>query len=141
MEPNTVIKEGDAVSVFYLTDSKSGYLDVGIYRTLTPTVNWYVPESYEQYLPKNGEFLIQVTTEEDENFDNPIQQIFVELIKGESFYSKELEELPTTVGNNFIFKVYFFKNYPILFGNNVKTRNVSETGFFQVNMNYSKNSY
>tara|TARA_R110000868_G_scaffold51263_1_gene162799 strand:- start:650 stop:2251 length:1602 start_codon:yes stop_codon:yes gene_type:complete len=141
MEPNTVIKEGDAVSVFYLTDTPSGYLDVGVYRTLTPTVNWYVPESYEQYLPKNGEFLIQVTTEEDENFDNPIQQIFVDLIKGEPFYSKELEELPTTVGNNFLFKVYFFKNYPILFGNNVKTRNVSETGFFQVNMNYSKNSY
>ena len=141
MDPKTIISVGDSISVFYLTDSSSEYLDLGFFRTLKPTLNWYVPESYDQYLSKNGKFLLQITTKGDDNFQSPIQQKLVDFTQRQSFYSQELDELPTNLGQNFLFRVYFFKNYPILFGNEITTRNVSDTGAFEVNINYSKNSY
>jgi hypothetical protein len=141
MDPKTILKVGDAISTFYLTDESAEFLDVGIFRTLKPTLNWFTPETYQQYLSKNGKFLLQVTTSKDTEFSNPIQQIYVDYIQNQLDYSQELLELPTDMGENFIFRVYFFKDYPILFNNIITTRNVSETGSFRVNINYAKNSY
>lgn len=141
MDPKTILKIGDAISAFYLTDESSELFDLGIFRTLKPTISWFTPETYNQFLSKNGKFLLQVTTKSDTNFNNPIQQIFVDYVQNQTNYSQELNELPTNKGENFIYRVYFFKDYNILFNNTITTRNVSDIGTFRVNINYSKNSY
>ena len=108
MDPKTIISIGDSISVFYLTDSSSEYLDLGFFRTLKPTLNWFVPESYDQYLSKNGKFLLQVTTKGDDNFQNPIQQKFVDFTQRQSFYSQELDELPTNSRAKLFYLEYIF---------------------------------
>lgn len=141
MDPNTVIKMGDSISAFYYTDDSFDLFDLGFFRTLKPTINWYAPDTYQNYLSKNGKFLLQVTKASDTGFNNPIQQKFVSFERNQINYEQELDELPTNVGEKFLYRVYFFKDYPILFGNVITTRSVSQTGTFKVNINYSKNSY
>ena len=141
MDPSSTINVGDAISIFYLTDDSSELFDNGFFRTLKPTLNWYTPESYEQYQSNKGQFLLQVTTASDTNFESPIQQKFVDFDKLNSFYEQELDELPTDQGEKFLYRVYFFKDYTILFGNTITTRNVSQTGTFKVNVAFGKNSY
>lgn len=141
MDPNTVLKVNDAISVFYLTDESAALIDVGYFRTLRPNLVWFVPDSYQSYLSKNGKFLLQVTTADDKEFLNPIQQHFVSFQQLQKEYNKVLDELPTNVGQNFLFRVYFFKDYNILFNNVITTRSVSETAAFRVNIKYSENSY
>ena len=141
MDPSSTINVGDAISIFYLTDDSSELFDNGFFRTLKPTLNWYTPESYEQYQSNKGQFLLQVTTASDTNLESPIQQKFVDFDKLNSFYEQELDELPTDQGEKFLYRVYFFKDYTILFGNTITTRNVSQTGTFKVNVAFGKNSY
>lgn len=141
MSPNGTININDAISVFYLTDDSSSLFDMGYFRSLTPTLTWSVPASYEQYLSKNGKFLLQITTESDINFDTPVQSKFIDFEQLNNLYESTLDELPTNVGEKFLCRVYFFKDYPILFNNTITTRSVSNTAIFSVNINFSKNSY
>jgi hypothetical protein len=141
IDPSGSIDIGDAISIFYLTDDSSDLLDLGYFRGLQPEITWSVPSSYEKYLSKNGRFLLQVTTESDPNFDTPIQSNFTDFEQLNNIYTYVLDELPTNVGEKFLVRVYFFKDYPILFNNIITTRNVSDTATFKVNINFSKNSY
>ncbi len=141
IDPSGSIDLGDSVSIFYLTKETNDYLDLGYYRSLKPGITWSVPSSYERYLSKNGKFLLQVTTGSDTNFDTPIQNKFVDFEQLNNVYTAELDELPTNLGENFLVRVYFFKDYPILFNNIITTRSVSNIASFRVNINFSKNSY
>lgn len=141
IDPSGSIDIGDSVSIFYLTDSLNDLLDLGYFRTLTPSITWSVPNSYEKYLSKNGKFLLQVTTGSDTNFDTPIQNKFVDFEQLNNIYTEGLDELPTNVGEKFLVRVYFFKDYPILYNNIITTRSVSNIATFKVNINFSKNSY
>jgi hypothetical protein len=141
MDPNSPIKLGDSISVFYLTNEAAIIDDLGYFRTLTPTINWSVPSTYNKYLSDDGLFLLQITTEDDIEFLNPIQQKYTEFNQFQLQYSQVLDELPTNVGQKFFFRVYFFKNYDILFNNTITTRNVSDIATFRVNIGYGKNSY
>lgn len=141
MDPSGSIQVGDAISLFYLTDNSNNLFNIGYFRTLTPSITWSVPSSYEKYLSKNGKFLLQVTTESDINFDTPIQSRLVDFQQLNNIYTEVLDELPTNVGEKFLVRVYFFKDYHILFNNIITTRNVSDTATFKVNINFSKNSY
>jgi len=141
MSPSTVIKVDDAISIFYYIDGIGQFLNIGTFRTLTPSIQWYVPNSYRNYLSEDGVFLVQVTTPSDTNFLNPIQAKYVDFNRLQSEYVLTLDPLPTNLGKNFLIRVYFFKDYNILFNNVVTTRNVSDTASFNVNIDYAQNTY
>jgi hypothetical protein len=141
MDPNTLLKVGDAISVFYITNESATIQDLGYFRTLRPTMVWSVPSTYNKYLSDDGIFLLQVTTANDPDFNNPIQQKYTDFKQFQLEYTQVLDELPTNVGQKFLFRVYFFKNYNILFNNTITTRNVSDTATFRVNVDFAKNSY
>jgi hypothetical protein len=135
------ITVGDSISIFYYTNNNGGFLELGSYRTLTPTIYWYVPDSYQNYLSSDGLFLVQVTTKNDTSFSNPIQAKYVDFNRVENSYNVLLDQLPTNLGENFLVRVYFFKDYHILFNNIVTTRAISEIAGFSVNTNYAENTY
>ncbi len=150
INPLNQINEGDAISIFYVTDQSLLYIDLGYYRTLTPTIYWSAPESYSNYRSEDGKFLVQVTTTNDSDFLNPIQSKFYDfynpiqqdVISGfTSPYSATLDQLPTNLGENFLVRVCFFKDYHILFNNTITTRAVSDIAAFRVNLSYAQNSY
>jgi hypothetical protein len=150
MNPSNEIKIGDALSIFYITDQSLLYYDLGYFRTLTPTVYWSAPDSYSNYRSEDGKFLLQVTTGDDTEFLNPIQSKFYDFYNplGQinvsavtETYSATLDQLPTNVGENFLFRVSFFKDYHILFNNTITTRAVSDIVAFRVNIAYAQNSY
>ena len=150
INPSYQIEIGDAISVFYYTNNTDQYIDLGYFRTLTPTFYWVSPDSYSNYRSEDGKFLVQVTTESDTEFLNPIQSKFYEFINPGEFinasgftgqYSATLDQLPTNLGEKFLFRVYFFKNYHILYDNVITTRSVSDTATFRVNIDYAENSY
>jgi hypothetical protein len=131
----------DSVSVFYYNNNSNGFLELGTYRTLTPTIYWYVPDSYQNYSSVDGKFLIEVTTKNDKSFSNPIQAKYVDFNTTQGQYQVVLNTLPTNLGQNFLVRVYFFKDYHILFNNVVTTRSISDIVGFNVNINYSQNTY
>ncbi len=141
MDPKYPIKIKDAISIFYLTDDTADMMDLGFYRTLTPTVNWAAPESYSQYLNKDGKFIVQITTHDDSKFESVIQSYDVDFEQLNNIYELTLDELPTDLGKKFLIRVFFFKNFNILFNNIITTRAVSDTASFSVNVEYGKNSY
>lgn len=141
MNPTNEIKIGDAISIFYFTNESAKYFDLGYFRTLTPTITWYTPNSYASYRSEDGKFLLQVTTDNDTGFLNPIQANFYDFNRTQTVYSEVLDPLPTNVGQNFLVRVYFFKDYHILFDNVITTRNVSDVAAFRVNIDYAQNSY
>lgn len=147
MNPSDQIQIGDAISIFYYTNDDLEYTDLGYFRTLTPIIIWTAPSSYNNYRSEDGKFLLQVTTGSDTDFLNPIQSKFYDFVNPTTTtgiteqYSVVLDPLPTNVGQNFLVRVYFFKNYHILFDNVITTRNVSNIGAFRVNIEYAQNSY
>jgi hypothetical protein len=141
INPLNQIQINDAISVFYFTDLGSKYFDLGYYRTLTPTILWEAPQSYSSIKSEDGKFLIQVTTFGDTHFLNPVQSKLYGFDRLQSEYSTTLDQLPTNVGEKFLLRICFFKNYHILFDNVVTTRSVSDTVSFKVNIDYAKNSY
>lgn len=141
MSPTNPILVGDAISIFYFTNESADYFDLGYFRTLTPTITWGVPFSYSGYRSEDGVFLLQVTTKNDPNFLNPIQAKYYDFNTTQTTYSAVLDQLPTNLGQNFLVRVYFFKNYNILFNNIITTRSVSNTAAFRVNVDYAENTY
>jgi len=141
MDVNSVIKIGDDISVFYYTDESLLYTELGYFRTDTPTIQWSVPISYSAYTSDNGKFLVQVTTRSDEDFTTPVQQKFVDYEGGVYDYTTELDPIPTNVGQKFLVRVYFFKDYHILFDNVITTRSVSNVASFSLNVEYIENTY
>lgn len=141
MDPNSIIKKNDAVSVFYFSNESDVIIQLGTYRTLEPQISWSVPESYNGYLSENGQFLVEVTTANDKTFSNPIQAKYVDFNRIDNQYSITLDTLPTNLGENFLVRVYFFKDYPILYNNIVTTRSISDAAAFTVNIKYTQNTY
>jgi hypothetical protein len=141
LDVNTIIKLDDDISIFYYTDESEFYTELGYFRTDTPTIEWNVPISYSAYTSDNGKFLVQVTTRDDNQFLTPVQQKFVDYEQGVYDYTTELDPLPTNLGQKFLVRVYFFKDYHILFDNVITTRSVSNIASFSINSEYIENTY
>lgn len=141
LDVNTIIKLDDDISIFYYTDESEFYTELGYFRTDTPTIEWNVPISYSAYTSDNGKFLVQVTTRVDDEFLTPVQQKFVDYEQGVYDYTTELDPLPTNLGQKFLVRVYFFKDYHILFDNVITTRSVSNIASFSINSEYIENTY
>jgi len=142
MSPTSVLKIGDSISVFYITEETvNNTIDLGLYRTLTPSIVWRVPFTYTQIPSDRGVFLVQVTTKDDIDFQTPLEATYVDFNTIDDTYQLQLQELPTNQGEIFIVRVCFFKDYPILFDNIITTRVFSDIGTLRVNLAYSENSY
>jgi hypothetical protein len=141
LDVNTIIKLDDDISIFYYTDESEFYTELGYFRTDTPTIEWNVPISYSAYTSDNGKFLVQTTTRDDNQFLTPVQQKFVDYEQGVYDYTTELDPLPTNLGQKFLVRVYFFKDYHILFDNVITTRSVSNIASFSINSEYIENTY
>lgn len=141
LDINTIIKLDDDISIFYYTDESEFYTELGYFRTDTPTIEWNVPISYSAYTSDNGKFLVQTTTRDDNQFLTPVQQKFVDYEQGVYDYRTELDPLPTNLGQKFLVRVYFFKDYHILFDNVITTRSVSNIASFSINSEYIENTY
>ncbi len=141
MDPKYPINVRDTITAFYLTDDSADMMDLGFYRSLKPTINWGVPEDYVQYRSEDGNFILQITTHDDINFESVIQSHEVEFNQNNRVYSLTLDEMPKDLGKKFLVRVFFFKKFNILFNNVITTRAVSDTASFGINLEYGKNSY
>jgi hypothetical protein len=139
LDPNTVVNNGDHISIFYFTQNVFFRGDLGYLRTETPVLNWYIEEDVN-ILTANGKFLVQVTTKDDKNFQTPLQSIYTDYTFGETLYSQQLNPLGTVI-DEYIYRIIFFKDYIAVFDNKITTRTISDNGSFKLNLEYIKNTY
>lgn len=140
LDPSITLNNGDAISVFYFTQNIFFRGFLGYLRTETPTITWTLNNTFININNDNGKFLVQVTTKDDPDFNNPVQANHVDYVFNNQTYSLTLDPLGTNIGE-YIFRVIFFKRYVATLNNSIMTRNISDTGNFKLNLEYIKNAY
>lgn len=129
-QDSQIISPNDIINVFYFKDNNQYSMNLGNLTTQTPTLSWYLPE----LLPvgRLGEFILEVTDVNDINFSGLTYTGLTNYTGGTGVYSQQIST-PLTVGEEYIYRVYF-KKYMIntSMSNTYITDEYSDIGYFKI---------
>ena len=126
------LNNGDIIEAFYVpTNAINGGID-----TNQPQISWSIDIAPTT---TNGKFTIQVTTEDDVNYENIVYSEEVDYIIGQKTYSKIITLTNAKAGDKFIYRIKNEKFYTPIIGETIYSISYSFTNKIEVLNNSGEN--